>query len=319
MRALFIANKLSEINPLMDSSLYMIRALCDQNVSCSWTTEEDVFWQEGKVFADVSNVLSAVYRKLPELGESERKHIKDFDFIFIRKNPPFDGRYTRLCWLLIPYEKQIRMVNRPSLLLNYHEKILPLFALADGDLKLGDLIPTCLPASGQKAVEFVKKLSSKKIVIKPWLGYAGHDVTLVDCDDFLKSPSNYIPEGRYFILQPFDESIYEKGDRRVFFIGGKYVGDAVRIPREGSFISNLGQGGSAHSKEMTDQERGVVKRLEGWLTRMRIDFAGADLISGKVNEVNITSPTMIPAFEDLTKQDLAKALVDSILQEKHHT
>ena len=129
----------------------------------------------------------------------------------------------------------------------------------------------------------------------------------------MQNPAGFIPEGRYFIVQPFDSEVYEHGDLRVFFVAGKYEGHFARIPREGSFVSNLGQGGSAKARDLTQQEREVIGRLEGWLKKVGIDFAGADLINGKMNEVNITSPTGIPNFEDLTKIVVAKSLVDSVI------
>jgi glutathione synthase len=313
MKMLMIANDLSEVKPLGDSSLYMLREMMERGIECYWTKEEDLAWHNDDVWVNACPVQKAEFRHLPELGKEERLKFTNFDYCFIRKDPPFNDRYTRLCWLLIPFENKVRMINKPSLLVKYHEKIVPLFAVADGDLLSEDLIPTCLPACTDEAIHFVNEMKEDKVVVKPWLGYAGHNIQLLDKEKFLSNPGSYVPRDRYFILQPFDEAVYEQGDLRVFFVAGKYVEHFARIPAEGSFVSNLGQGGSAAARDLTKQEREVIGRLENWLVKVGIDFAGADLINGRMNEVNITSPTGIPHYEELTEINVAKALVDSIL------
>ena len=46
-----------------------------------------------------------------------------------------------------------------------------------------------------------------------------------------------------------------KGDKRVFIIDGKIVGAISRIPKKGSFLSNLSKGGKAIKVNLTLKEK----------------------------------------------------------------
>ena len=47
------------------------------------------------------------------------------------------------------------------------------------------------------------------------------------------------------------------GDKRVFIINGKVVGSFSRIPKKGSFLSNLSKGGTVGSSKLTIKEKRI--------------------------------------------------------------
>ena len=98
-----------------------------------------------------------------------------------------------------------------------------------------------------------------------------------------------------------------KGDKRVFVVNGKIVGAISRIPKKGSFLSNLSKGGRAISITLTTVEKKVSKILAKDLKKENIFFAGIDFIDQKLNgDINVTSPTGLKTLNDLSKINLAK-------------
>ena len=96
------------------------------------------------------------------------------------------------------------------------------------------------------------------------------------------------------------------GDKRIFIIGGIIKGAIKRIPKKGSIVSNIGQGGKAVTTTLTKNEYRIAKIVASDLKKKHIIFAGIDLISNYLTgDINITSPTGLKNFKDLTGIDLA--------------
>ena len=98
-----------------------------------------------------------------------------------------------------------------------------------------------------------------------------------------------------------------KGDKRVFIIDGKIAGAISRIPKKGSFLSNLSRGAKAIKINLSKREKKISKKIAKDLKKENIFFAGIDFIDQKLNgDINITSPTGLKTFYDLTKINLAE-------------
>ena len=98
-----------------------------------------------------------------------------------------------------------------------------------------------------------------------------------------------------------------KGDKRVFIINGKIVGAISRVPKKGSFLSNLSKGGKAININLTSIEKKISKKIAKDLKNKKIFFAGIDFIDQKLNgDINVTSPTGLKTLYDLSKVNLAK-------------
>jgi glutathione synthase len=105
------------------------------------------------------------------------------------------------------------------------------------------------------------------------------------------------------------------GDKRVFIIGGSIKGAIKRIPRHGSILSNIGQGGKAVKTSLTKKEIFIAKAVAKKLIKNKIIFAGIDLISSYLTgDINITSPTGLKNFKDLTGKDLAVDFWDYVMK-----
>ena len=114
------------------------------------------------------------------------------------------------------------------------------------------------------------------------------------------------------MLQKFIPQI-SKGDKRVFIIDGKVKGAISRLPRKGSILSNMSKGASAKKIKMTYQEFKISKIVAKEIKRKKIYFAGIDFINGKlIGDINVTSPTGLKTYYDLTGINLAEYFFDNI-------
>ena len=98
-----------------------------------------------------------------------------------------------------------------------------------------------------------------------------------------------------------------KGDKRVFIINGKVCGAISRVPKKGSFLSNMSKGAQAINIKLTNRENKISKLIAIDLKKENIYFAGIDFIDQKINgDINVTSPTGLKTLYDLSGINLAK-------------
>ena len=85
------------------------------------------------------------------------------------------------------------------------------------------------------------------------------------------------------------------------------------MPKRGSILSNMNKGASAKKTQITNQEFKICKIVASELKRKKIYFAGIDLINGKlIGDINVTSPTGLKTYYDLTGVNLAEFFFDNI-------
>jgi glutathione synthase len=98
-----------------------------------------------------------------------------------------------------------------------------------------------------------------------------------------------------------------KGDKRVFIINGKVCGAISRVPKQGSFLSNMSKGAKPININLTSKENKISRLIAKDLKKEKIFFAGIDFIDEKLNgDINVTSPTGLKTLYDLSGINLAK-------------
>ena len=155
-----------------------------------------------------------------------------------------------------------------------------------------------------KISKFYKKY--KQLVIKPINGYAGKDIMFINKNFNKKRVSLYLKKIGHAMIQKFLPMV-KKGDKRVFIINGKVCGAIKRVPSKNSILSNLSQGGTAINTTLNLNELKIAKIVAKDLRKNNIYFAGIDFVSGKlIGDINVTSPTGLPQYKQLTGKDLSK-------------
>lgn len=306
MKLLFVADPVEKLNVAGDSSLALLRSALKRGHEVHWAVGEDVEFVGDSVAVWAQRVLECAEDAPPRLEGRKFHPITAMKAVFIRKDPPFDAGYVKLCWLLALAEKKVWMLNPPSVLLRYHEKLVPLEARAQGFLEKDDVIPTHI-GDVTRAQELMARLQVAKVVTKPFLGFGGGNIELHEAAEFQALKAGNTKD---FLAQPFREEVLKFGDRRVFFLEGELLAHFVRRPKAGGFIANLAQGGTAVSEPLTTREKEVIERLGRFLKSAGILLAGADLMGPLVSEVNITSPTGLRSLHQLDGKDYSDTILE---------
>ncbi len=197
----------------------------------------------------------------------------------------------------------VKIVNDPTSIRNISEK---LFSINFKKL----MPPTIFTKNLDEIKKFIK--INKKIVLKPIHGYAGKDIIYINGITNIKKIRKYLKKIGHVMAQRYLPGI-KYGDKRVFIINGKVKGAISRVPSSNSILSNLSQGGKAVKTTLSNKEINVSNQVAKVLKKNGIFFAGIDLVSGYlIGDINVTSPTGLPQFKELTGVNLAKNYWDEL-------
>ena len=292
-----------KINIKTDTSFFLGLEAQKRNYDIYYYEPKDLSFVDNKVVARCSKVKFQNNLKKPvKIIKKCTINLIKAKILLIRNEPPFNHQYINTTFILEHIAKKIKIINDPKALREVPEKLF--------SLRLTKFMPSTLVSEDLEEIKrFFNK--NKKVVIKPIESYSGNDVKLLN--NFNKDQiSKYIKKYHHLMFQKFIPQIF-KGDKRVFIIGGKVKGAISRLPREGSILSNMSKGASAKKIKMTFQELKISKIVAKELKRKKIYFAGIDFINGKlIGDINVTSPTGLKTYYDLTGINLAKYFFNNI-------
>ena len=235
-------------------------------------------------------------KKFFEILKKEKLDLIKCKFILIRQDPPFNLEYITTSYILDIIKDKVKIINNPTSIRNISEKL-----FSSKYQKF--MPPTIFTQNLDEIKKFIK--THKKIILKPIHGYGGNDIRLLSKLN-LDLIKKFIKKHNYIMCQKFLPKI-NKGDKRVFIINGKIVGAISRIPKKGSYLSNLSKGGKAINITLTNTEKKISKILAKDLKKENIFFSGIDFIDQKLNgDINVTSPTGLKNLYDLSNKNLAK-------------
>jgi glutathione synthase len=222
--------------------------------------------------------------------------------LLIRNEPPFNQQYINTTFILENIAKKLKIINNPKALREVPEKLFSLRLIKF-------MPPTLISEDLDEIKKFFNK--NKKVVIKPIESYGGNDVKLLN--KFHKEKIlKYIKKYSHLMFQKFIPQI-SKGDKRIFIINGKVKGSISRVPKLGSILSNMSKGAKAKEIKITPHELKISKFVASELKKSNIYFAGIDFINGKlIGDINVTSPTGLKTYYDLTGINLAEYFFDNI-------
>ena len=264
-----------------------------------------IYYYETKNLTFLKNKVYASCQ-LVEFNENKKRFysIKDTkivdlsktSFIFMRQNPPFNMDYITATFLLEKISNKTRIFNDPFAVRNMPEKLYSMDFL--------QFMPPTIFTQDIRLIEKFRK-KYKKIVIKPTHGYGGKNIFFINKNVSKNEILNYVKKNEHVMVQKFLPQI-KHGDKRIFIIDGVIKGAIKRIPKKGSIVSNLGQGGKAYKTELSRKEVFIAKIIASRLKKNKILFAGIDLISNYLTgDINITSPTGVKNYKDLSGKDLS--------------
>ena len=290
-------NHPSKLNPVTDTSIFLANEIQKKNYKIFYYEPKNLSIISSKVIANGYFIkFSYDNKKFFKVARSQSLDLSKCKFILIRQDPPFNLEYITSTYILEMIKNKVKIINDPTSIRNISEKLY--------SAKYHRYMPSTIFTQNINEIKkFFKK--HKKIIIKPIHGYSGNDILLLSKMN-LKLINKFLKKHNYIMCQKFLPKI-TKGDKRVFLINGKVSGSISRIPKKGSFLSNLSKGAKAVNIRLTKKEIRISKLIGIKLKKEKIFFAGIDFIDQKLNgDINVTSPTGLKTLYDLSKINLAK-------------
>ena len=307
MKIGFIINDLHSMNLEKDTSVYLMKEAFMRGHDIYAFDATDVTHKNSSLYANCTKI------NFPNPGElnfdkleAESIEVKDFEFVINRLNPPFNKEYLYLTQML--EISGVDCINPAKALRENNEKLII--------LNFPDLIPFSKVTNSLEEIEDVFKTEKiEKIVLKPLDGMGGKSIFFIERGD---KNLNVIWETisqkgkKHFIIQEFIEEAIN-GDNRLIFINYELLPrKVIRVPSHKDFRGNLAAGATSKIEPVTKKDQEVAEKIIPYLKANEIYFAGADLLGGKLSEINLTSPTCLQEIHRNSDLDPAKVFWDNL-------
>ena len=231
----------------------------------------------------------------------------EFNYIFMRKDPPFDMNYLYATYLLELAQRQgCIVVNNPRSIRDANEKLFTSW------------FPECCTktlVASQKSLlkNFIQQY--EKVIVKPLHQMGGKGVFLLkDNDENINATLEMLTENEtmQIIAQRYIPEI-KYGDKRILLINGKpYPYGLKRMLAKGDIRANLAVGGSAEGFQLSAKDYKICEIIGPTLKEKGLFFVGIDVIGDYLTEINITSPTCVREIESIYKVNICADILNAL-------
>ena len=289
-------NHPSKLNPITDTSVFLGHEI-QKKYKIFYYDPKDLSVINSKVVAYGFFIkFDYLKRKFYKIIKKQKLDLTKCKFILIRQDPPFNLEYISATYILDTIKDKVKIINNPTSIRNVSEKLY--------SAKYQKFMPDTIFTQDINEIRSFFKIH-KKVILKPIHSYSGNDIHLLNKFN-LKRILQFIKQHDHIMCQKYLPKI-SKGDKRVFLINGKVCGAISRVPKKGSFLSNMSKGAKPINIKLTNQENKISKLIAKDLKKENIYFAGIDFIDQKLNgDINVTSPTGLKTLFDLSGINLAK-------------
>ena len=290
-------NHPSKLNPETDTSIFLAHEIQSKNYRIFYFDPKNLSVINSKVIASGFFVkFNYKDKKFFRILKKQKLDLTKCKYILIRQDPPFNLEYISATYILDTIKDKVKILNNPTSIRNVSEKLY--------SVRYQKFMPSTIFTQNINEIKKFFRVH-KKVIVKPIHSYGGNDIHLLNRFNS-KFINQFIKKHDHLMCQKFLPKI-SKGDKRVFLINGKVCGAISRVPKQGSFLSNMSKGAKPISIELTEKEKKVSKLIAKDLKKENIFFAGIDFIDQKINgDINVTSPTGLKTLYDLSGVNLAK-------------
>ena len=294
---------LKKVNIKTDTTILLATEAQKRGYKVYYFRPEDLSFLNGKVVAFCKHIkINNNKKNFYSILKTINFNLEKSNVILIRNDPPFNSRYLYTTFLLNHISRKVKIINHPFAVRNVSEKMF--------SINFMKYMPPTLISENQKEIKkFFKK--QKSVVVKPIDGFSGNNVILLKSFNASKI-RKLLKKNNHLFFQKFLPEV-SRGDKRVFIIKGKIVGAISRVPKKGSILSNMSKGAHAKLTKLTNKEKKASRAIGKLLVKNKIYFAGIDFIQEKlIGDINVTSPTGLAAYRDLSGINLAKTFWNNI-------
>ena len=285
------------LNPKTDTSVFLANEVQKKKYRIFFYDPKDLSIINSKVIAKGFFIkFNYNNKKFYKILKKQKLDLVKCRYILIRQDPPFNLEYISTTYILERIKKKVKIINDPTSIRNVSEKLY--------SVKYQKFMPNTIFSQNIYEIKnFFKK--NKYVILKPIHSFSGNDIHLLSKFK-LNFINKFIRKHSFIMCQKYLPKI-SKGDKRVFLINGKVCGVISRVPKKGSYLSNMSKGAIAKNTQLTTSEKKISKKIAKDLKKEKIYFAGIDFIDQKLNgDINVTSPTGLKTLFDISKINLAK-------------
>ena len=287
----------SKLNPITDTSIFLANEIQSKKYKIFYYNPKDLSVINSKIIAKGFFIKFEYNKKKKfKILKRQKLNLSKCKFILIRQDPPFYLEYISTTYILDAIKNKVKIINNPTAIRNISEKLY--------SVKYQKFMPHTIFTQN---ISEIKKFFevNKKVILKPIHSYSGNDIHLLHKFN-LNFIKKFINKHNHIMCQKYLPKI-SNGDKRVFLINGKVAGAISRVPKKGSFLSNMSKGAKPINTKLTKNEKKISQLVARNLKKENIFFAGIDFIDQKLNgDINVTSPTGLKTLYDLSKINLAK-------------
>ena len=290
-------NHPSKLNPTSDTSVFLANEIQSKKYKIFYYDPKNLSVINSKVIAKGFFIkFDYTKKKFFKILNRQKLDLSRCKFILIRQDPPFNLEYISATYILDTIKDKVNIINNPTSIRNVSEKLY--------SVKYQKYMPSTIFTQNIDEIKNFFKMH-KKVILKPIHSFGGNDIHLLKKFN-LKLVQKFIKQHDHIMCQKYLPKI-SKGDKRVFLINGKVCGAISRVPKKGSFLSNMSKGAKPINIKLTKIENKISRLIAKDLKKENIYFAGIDFIDQKLNgDINVTSPTGLKTLFDLSGINLAK-------------
>jgi len=296
-------NHPSKLNPTTDTSIFLANEIQSKKYKIFYYDPKDLSVINSKVIAKGFFIkFDYTKKKFFKILNKQKLDLTRCKFILIRQDPPFNLEYISATYILDTIKDKVKIINNPTSIRNVSEKLY--------SVKYQKYMPSTIFTQNIDEIKNFFKMH-KKVILKPIHSFGGNDIHLLNTFD-LKLVQKFIKQHDHIMCQKYLPKI-SRGDKRVFLINGKVCGAISRVPKKGSFLSNMSKGAKPINIKLTKIENKISRLIAKDLKKENIYFAGIDFIDQKLNgDINVTSPTGLKTLYDLSGINLAKTFWETL-------
>ena len=296
-------NHPSKLNTTTDTSIFLANEIQSKKYKIFYYDPKDLSVINSKVIAKGFFIkFDYTKTKFFKILNKQKLDLTRCKFILIRQDPPFNLEYISATYILDTIKDKVKIINNPTSIRNVSEKLY--------SVKYQKYMPSTIFTQNMDEIKNFFKMY-KKVILKPIHSFSGNDIHLLNKFN-LKLIQKFIKQHDHIMCQKYLPKI-SKGDKRVFLINGKVCGAISRVPKKGSFLSNMSKGAKPINIKLTKTENRISKLIAKDLKKENIYFAGIDFIDQKLNgDINVTSPTGLKTLFDLSGINLAKTFWEDL-------
>ena len=286
------------LNPKSDTTIFLANEAQKKNYSLFYYEPKNLSIVDDNVVANGFFIkFSYTNKSFFKIIKYQKLNLIKCKFILIRQDPPFNLEYISTTYILDKIRDKVKIINNPTSIRNISEKLY--------SSSFQKFMPKTIFTKNLNEIKKFYEIN-KKMILKPIHSFGGNDIHLIQGSFKKRFIVSFVKKHGHIMCQKFLPKI-KLGDKRVFIINGKISGSISRIPKKGSFLSNMSKGAKPVLTRLTKKEKEISNLIGKNLKKQNIYFAGIDFIDQKLNgDINVTSPTGLKTYYDLSKIDLAK-------------